>query len=218
MLSVRFRRQRFVRNSKTNRRQRAGKRGTVHAGNWALGRQQEVGVGRAFVMKTRTTPMKKLLVLGFLGLVALHTSAQKASAWCLFKNHCCCKFNTTLCIKPYNAFSPVAYGNIVGEGCMPVNVFGGYGGGQQGPGCAPCYGGACSGPGCVVGGGYIPSGVHTTPGVARGMVMPTAPQNVTPTAYSGVMPIGYQTMYNPYMNVGLFGQQPVQAPSYWYGR
>jgi hypothetical protein len=169
--------------------------------------------------------MKKLLLFGVLGVTALALTAQNAFAWGWLKNHCCCggRCNTTLTIKPYNAFSPVAYGSIVADGCMPVNIYGG-----QLP-CQPsCFNGGASGC-CANGMCTVPQGGFAV-GVPMQQAQPIyfnpAAQFVVPTtqvpvqypnmgtvpmvpALPGVQPVGFQ-QGNP------VNQAPVQAPAYWY--
>jgi hypothetical protein len=173
------------------------------------------------------------MILGIVGLVGLNTFAQEAQAWGWLRDKCCCsKFTTTLCIKPYNAFSPVAYGTIVGDGCMPVNVFGGYAGQQPssfapgccssgccGGGCLPAPGGVMSGPIQMLPGQPMPSMQFAPP--APGPIQQSSQMFMVPAAgygYSGIQPVGYQPAVNPYINMGYYGQQPGQVPSYWYGR
>src|SRR5438067_3219527 len=102
--------------------------------------------------------MKKLLFLGLVSLAAVGASARDARAWfgCCH-DRCCNKYTTKLCVRPYNAFSPVAYGNIVADGCMPINVFGGYGPQMRGPSCFNGGGGGY-GPGCCFTSGCCDSG------------------------------------------------------------
>lgn len=90
--------------------------------------------------------MKKLLFSSILGLAALGMSAAPSHAWTfgLIPHHCwpcscfgcgCDKCCGTVCIRPYNAFSPVASGSMCFDGCNPF-CCGGYPGGNPG-----CYGG-----------------------------------------------------------------------------
>jgi hypothetical protein len=144
--------------------------------------------------------MKRLLVLSLLTIGAVGLTAAGADAW--FKGccrpRCCHRCCTTLCIKPYNAFSPVAYGNIVADGCMPVNIYGGqlpcgpsvfnggYGGGCAGGSCfsSGCCEGAClPAPGAVAGVPQIMPGQPMPEGAAGPQFNPPMPQSVTPQAY-----------------------------------
>jgi hypothetical protein len=185
--------------------------------------------------------MKKLLFLGFLSLAGLVADAAAAKAWfdCCCRHHCC-KYSTVLCIRPYNAFSPVAYGNIIADGCMPVNVFGGQLPCNNG-GMPSCFngGGCCAGPSCCTSGccdfGCLPPAGAVTPGQPQQGPQFTPP-NPTPMnpgtsavapnlmgytngyAYAPVQAVGYYPYYpQPVIPAGYYGQ-PQQGPSYWYGR
>jgi hypothetical protein len=91
--------------------------------------------------------MKKLLFSSLLGMASLCMWAAPSQAWTfgLIPCHCrpcggrCGRCCSTICIKPYNAFSPVASGSMCFDGCAPFcNACpGGY------PGMYP--GGACAG-------------------------------------------------------------------------
>ena len=85
--------------------------------------------------------MKKLLFSSILGLAALGLSAAPSQAWTfgLIPHHCwpcscfgcgCDKCCGTVCIRPYNAFSPVASGSMCFDGCNPF-CCGGYSGGYR---------------------------------------------------------------------------------------
>ena len=74
--------------------------------------------------------MKKLLFSSILGLAALGMSAAPSHAWTfgLIPHHCwpcscfgcgCDEYCGTVCIRPYNAFSPVASGSMCFDGCNP---------------------------------------------------------------------------------------------------
>lgn len=102
--------------------------------------------------------MKKLLFAALLSLAGVGLGTGQASAW-LFCHHCC-SGSATLCVKPYNAFSPSCFGTIACDGCFPVN-FGHHGpyppgGPGGGPGCCPpAWGPPSCGPslGCAMDGG-----------------------------------------------------------------
>ena len=63
--------------------------------------------------------MKRILTAALLSLGALGLSATQASAF--FWKHCCNKC-CTICVKPYNAFSPAAFGSICFDGCCPLQT------------------------------------------------------------------------------------------------
>jgi hypothetical protein len=77
--------------------------------------------------------MNKFFLAAALTLVAAPLVVSPASATCL--RHRCkqCDKCGTFYVRPYNAFSPVAFGNVTFAGlAMP-----GYGYGDGGPGCLP---------------------------------------------------------------------------------
>jgi hypothetical protein len=78
--------------------------------------------------------MKNLLAASVLSVAALAACAGRAPAWFnLGCHHCCSQF--CICCRPYNAFSPVCFGNINCVGCCPTVNWGGGGG----PGCDGAY-------------------------------------------------------------------------------
>jgi hypothetical protein len=94
--------------------------------------------------------MKKILAVAALSVAALGLTTNRASAWfhCCGLHHCCGAC-ATLCVKPYNAFSPVCCGTICCDGCLPLSCGqqGGMCGGQMGYG-PMCGGPMCGGPMC----------------------------------------------------------------------
>jgi hypothetical protein len=62
--------------------------------------------------------MKKMLLAVLLSLAGVGLSNGKASAWLLC--HHCCKHCATICVRPYNAFTPSAFGTICADGCCPM--------------------------------------------------------------------------------------------------
>jgi hypothetical protein len=166
--------------------------------------------------------MKKLLWCGLLGVMALALTAQDAFAWGWLKNHCCgCsgRCNTTLTIKPYNAFSPVAYGSIVADGCMPVNIYGGQlpcqpscfnnGGGYNG------MGGCCANGVCTMPQGAYAAGIpmqQSQPIYYSSGTQFVVPSNQMPTAQ---FPVQYPSTGIPMIPAGQMPttQFPVQYPN-----
>jgi hypothetical protein len=184
----------------------------------------------------------KLLVLSFLSLAGLAAGATPAQAWLFHHGHGIHRHSTVIICRPYNAFTPVCYGNLVCDGCCPIGLP------SHGHGDA-CVGGAC-GPmfdGPVLGGydvgGIPPSAMHPSmyvgapmpvpgqqpinlpPGAqfippgAQAFPPPPAPANTqtyAPPAGYQVAPANYRgqypMVYYP-MNVG----QQQQVPPYWYG-
>ena len=104
--------------------------------------------------------MKKLFALGFLSLAAIGLASGPAAAWwpcfpCSCKS--CC--TTTICLKQYNAFTPVCWGSLTCDGCCPMNFgccpgMGGYGFGGGGAGQCGTNG-YCGGSSYVGGDGYM---------------------------------------------------------------
>src|SRR5437899_8131338 len=82
-------------------------------------------------------PMKmKIYAIGLVSIAALGLCVSEAAAW--FWNGCCNRCcSTYICCRPYNAFTPVCFGNVTCDGCCPLQNAGwGYGGG----------GGCCAAP------------------------------------------------------------------------
>jgi len=176
--------------------------------------------------------------LGLLSLAVLLASVSDASAWCGLFSHCgpchhrhhC--FETHITCRPYNAFTPICWGNLTCDGCCPnpcavasgCMMPGGCGpdacGAGFSGGCAP--GGFCGYPGGVLpsyAGGY-PGGVLPSyagvpapyPGVPMPQPMPTqAPNyNVPPPVNNQTTQYGNPAMY--------YGVQPASYyPGYYYG-
>lgn len=184
--------------------------------------------------------MKKLLVLGLLSLTALSVMPQTSHAW--FRCWRCSKYSTYICIRPYNAFSPVSYGNITSTGCCPMMLGGSPMGGCPVPAMPSCFN-PCP-PSCTMGfgdGGCLPSPSAFAqqpmmPG-PMSQPLPQAPQQgpqFTPPQPMPLNPAAYQTGYNPYLyNYGVmqaaayqgnyygnypgYGYQPNYYQNYGYG-
>jgi len=187
--------------------------------------------------------MKKLLFLALVSLGAVGASASDARAWFL---HCChnrCnKCTTTITCKPYNAFSPVCCGNLVCDGCCPINcggygphmpsVFGGYCGGPGGFATGSCDFGSLPAPGIVTtmpNGQMMPSQPIITQPVPQGNAGPQfivpAPQPINPQAYWQQVQYLQQLQMLQQMQMQTYGgvqpagyAVPTQVPAYWYGR
>jgi len=188
--------------------------------------------------------MKKMLFLGLLSVAALQATSSSASAWFL---HCCRKCNdccTTICCRPYNAFSPCCGGTFNFVGCCPSMNCG------YGPQCGPpCFGGFAGAPSCFASGccdvGSLPApgtygsagagtivpgpGVQTAPSanVPQGnpgpFFNPPAPQQINPTAYIQQMQymqymqqMQMMRMASQYGQLQQVGYQPAFNP-YSYG-
>jgi len=168
--------------------------------------------------------MKKLFALACISLAAVTGTASPAQAWWpCFPLFDCCKgscCSTTICLRQYNAFTPVCSGTLNCNGCCPLNLSSGY------PGSGP----AVVGPDCMNGtgyGGYGPYGSSVYTGgypmgqlppatmltqppmqgpIMGGMPMaPTAPVQMQPNTTSAapqylpfagqVQPVGYRSYY-----------------------
>ncbi len=170
--------------------------------------------------------MKKLFALAFMSLAAVSWTPSTASAWwpCF---PACCKSccTTTICLRQYNAFTPVCSGTLSCDGCCPVNLTSGnlasgpaifqhpY---AAGFGYAP-YGYAPYGSAAFAGQGYPmgqlpPAAVLSQPMMQNPVMggMPAAPMAPMP-APTGAVPfsapaqgIGYKSMYSA-------------VPYYWNG-
>jgi hypothetical protein len=160
--------------------------------------------------------------LGLLALTGLACFVTDADAFFRRPLRCrgCHRYTTQITCRPYNAFTPICWGNLICDGCtpspcgvaggqLPFQYMGGYGGYAGMMGCSPpmCMGGMCPAP-CYSGGMMgCPSGTclpDTTTPVQPATPMPAGP-NFTPPppapATSYYYPGGYnQRAYgmNPY--------------------
>lgn len=143
--------------------------------------------------------MKKALLSSFLGLasLALWAAPSVAGTFGLIPCHCwpcggcgcCCgKCCSTICVRPYNAFSPCCSGTIFCDGCMPL---GSPGCGQPACGCpSPGVLNYQGVPGCAEQTAPPPAAAHTQAAPYGGPVQaavyqdsaPRLPASVTPTA------------------------------------
>jgi len=183
--------------------------------------------------------------LGFLSLAALLLTGSSANAW--FWDHCgpCCRpfhhcFETHITCRPYNAFTPICWGNLTCDGCCPnpcavasgcnmmpswggcsaPQFFGGYAAGCE-PACAGCMpGGGMPVYGGMPGGGMPGySGPAFDPNQGGAPMMPGGqyPQMMPTQIPSNMPPLMNQTTQygNPAM---YFGVQPASYyPGYYYG-
>jgi hypothetical protein len=169
--------------------------------------------------------MKKLLFAGMLSLAAMAMASTQASAWfgCCGGNGKCC---TVLCIRQYNAFSPICSGCVTCNGCVPLCC-------QQPCGYppypppaypAPYYGydNGCCAPACGAPSscGTLPTttyGPCTTPAQgapvyapAPGQPLPGGPAAMmTPAYYPPVQAAGY---YGYPARPMPYGYNPMMAP------
>jgi hypothetical protein len=159
--------------------------------------------------------MKNLFSAGLLALALTGLSAPSsfAGAFGLIPHHHCCSCGCSVCIRPYNAFSPVCCGTMYCDGCFPFT--GGPGGpGGCGPGgCAPgglnYFGLPCDG-GCVGQGDPVSDPSSTPPTATVGGVPPGSVSHMA--AYppqTGLSAVGYYPGYG-------YGYVP-QLPAYGAG-
>jgi hypothetical protein len=161
--------------------------------------------------------MKKRLLAGALGLAALVLAPQDAEALGLLRRHCCdhrCSLH--LCIRQYNAFSPVCFGNINCMGCNPFAM------GNGGMPCGPMGGGPMPsvfsghGPGpCCSSSGCCDPGALPAPGPGHPpthMPLPGGPggEQIGPPAGAGTPP----NPLPPGANLSYYRYVPQQAPVY----
>jgi hypothetical protein len=173
--------------------------------------------------------MKKLFALALLSLAVTGWLTTPANAWWPFS---CCgtKCCTTICLRQYNAFTPICTGKLSCDGCCPINLAcGQLGSGpaifNAGPGCVggACYAGSAYNLGQLppaalmsqplpapTAGGVAPTytippnNPLPAPAVPMGTTSQMAPQ-MMPFA-APVQPVGYRPMYYPVQGT---------APWYW---
>jgi hypothetical protein len=182
--------------------------------------------------------MKRTLLYAALGLASLvmATPPVSAKAFGLFTcGMCCCKSKCCVCVRPYNAFSPVMHGCLTLDGCFP---FQGCCGAGCGPACGPCptlpFGGmpAC-GDGCCAAAPVSPgagTAVAQLPPASQVAQSAVAARPMLPYGY--IQPVAYYppymmnpyAYYNPMMQAGYGMGYPAmmpalgQGPWYWGGR
>jgi hypothetical protein len=158
--------------------------------------------------------MKKTIVALGLGLCGLILCAGDASAWGWFRHHN--RYQSVIICRPYNAFTPVCYGNMICDGCCPplacnqMAMHGYQPWAAPGPWGDPC----CMAPGA---GGH---GVHGVPAALPGPghdVTPPPPLaapgvTMAPT-YPGIQPAAYQPYYYPGY---YYPMMPAMPTSYGY--
>jgi hypothetical protein len=191
---------------------------------------------------------RKILALGAFSLccLALFTSESNAFFGLLSPYHPSSlwhrhnRYVTHITCRPYNAFTPICWGNLVCDGCCPspCGVASGclptsmgippwaytYG---MGHGMAPGYGGCCAGDACGASDMQPAPMIRSQPTFTPPMPMPM-PSSPGTTMYQQPMPQGVsqanyypQPMYVPQYYPGyypMYNPYMQQAPSYWYGR
>ena len=138
--------------------------------------------------------MKKLISAALLSVAALGMTSSQASAWPLQKLFCknCC----TVCVRPYNAFTPVCYGSICGDGCCPIQY-------NQGASCPTSWAGGCAADGAHMIDSHMMAPAHAAP----------AAQPMQPMPAQGRPPMGWMPMQMPYGMNGNAGYQPGYYPN-----
>jgi hypothetical protein len=171
--------------------------------------------------------MKKLLVLGLVSLTVLGGLPQLALAGPFCWRCRCSKYSTYICIRPYNAFSPVCYGNIMADGCCPLMMGGGqFSGCCPGPSTPSCFT-ACA-PSCTMGfdgGGCLPApgnvqqpqaaAPNATPPAQQLPQGPAAGPQFAPPNPAQLNPAAYMWGYNPYLYN--YGVMQTSAYQNYYG-
>jgi hypothetical protein len=152
--------------------------------------------------------MKKLLFAAVLSLAGVGLGAGQASAWPLHCHHCC-KNCASICVRPYNAFSPSIFGSLCVDGCFPLSCANGGPGGPQGYGPPPCYGGGfgCAGDGCGAPGAPAPG--KSTAGGPPTVLPGTVPTFLGPPPVQ--VPAGAQVEV-PGVQPTLYGPAPWMQP------
>jgi hypothetical protein len=133
-----------------------------------------------------------LAALSLAGLALSGTTAFAGLFGCCFRSHCC----TQITCRPYNAFTPICWGNLTCDGCCP-SFGGGCGFGYQA--CAmptPVYSSLCGDSGAC-----LPT---TTPAPAA------APATIA-------HPLPNVSMANPYFNPMAYYGYGVQPTAYHPG-
>lgn len=184
--------------------------------------------------------MKKTLIVGVLGLVTLGLSTPVTEGGFLLrrlfcKGANCGRYTTTICMRQYNAFTPVCWGTIMCDGGCPIASRCGP---TFWPGCGTCpmpwcgwyppiaYPGPCCPPAPCCGDGGCASTVAASAGSSATVTdqsssqeytaPPPAPlPNVAPTTSSyyyhpgAAMPMAYYPNYAP--------MYPVMPTAYYPG-
>ncbi|MSQ95950.1 MAG: hypothetical protein EXR98_15540 [Gemmataceae bacterium] len=181
---------------------------------------------------------RKILAVGLFSLCCLALFTSDSSAFgllapyrpgSLWNKHN--RYTTTITCRPYNAFTPICWGNLVCDGCNPSPC-------GVANGCLPMTMGVP--PFACVGGNFgampymggasasdmhrMPP-MHMAPNPQFNPPMPTGP-NTTMHPYTGVAQANYP-MYAPqyypnyymptYYNPNMGWQNTQQMPTYWYG-
>jgi hypothetical protein len=178
---------------------------------------------------------RKLLALGLISLCGVGLSASSADALfdCWLPRH---RYVTQITCRPYNAFTPICWGNLVCDGCCPspCGVAGGCLPVTMGmpPYCcnycpmmgSPCMGGACGPQGCCA--TDMPMSMPMSPmslplpdirnqpafNPGPGPMGPNQAMAYPPTA-SGVTQANYYPNYLPTSYPGYYPYYPMPMPA-----
>jgi len=174
--------------------------------------------------------MKRIIAVGMLSLGVFALMANTSFAGCLKCKRKCAEF----CVKPYNAFSPVACGSICLDGCLPIgSCNAGMLNYQGSPVCLGPNMGADLQQGTAFGGPMIYPPIFAQPntiaippqpqpfnGIPVSAPAPQRPQAeaMPATPWGGpVNPVGYQQPPAYPMPIP-YGYPPANVPSYWLPR
>jgi hypothetical protein len=171
--------------------------------------------------------MKKLFHAAILSLAVCAVWATPSPAWTfgLIVHHgCCggcCGCGCSVCIRPYNAFTPVVSGCLCCDGCVPFCSTSFNPGYSCGPG-VPCAGGCCDGGSCGPGGcdGPAISGALPPVGWLQGSPAPAQPATPSDGTASTYAAAHGGSSYPGYV----YGLQPptgaaaATVPVYWNGK
>src|SRR3954447_16572156 len=162
------------------------------------------------------TMKRKSLVLALLALAGLASHVTDADAFfcCRPWRHRCHRYATQITCRPYNAFTPICWGNLVCDGCCPNPCGVASGCMPMSMGMPSCcgmgygmsgFGGCCAGDACGA------TDMKSAPAICSQPFTPPMPMPSGPgtTMYQQPMPQGVsQANYYP---------QPMYAPQYYPG-
>lgn len=180
--------------------------------------------------------MKKCILAGLVALAAFTVTTESASAGPLLNRWRNRNHSTYICVRPYNAFTPVAHGRIHATGVCPVTLTppsyfpppyapSCFAGPALGPMYAPFCGqeGDCHGAPIFVPGDPTPHGPTFTP---------PAPTPINPSSFQWPGHYGYGVIrtsayqpnyygaypqYYPPQNLSASPWMGCTVPNYWYG-
>ncbi len=146
---------------------------------------------------------RNLWVLGLLSIVGVSLSVSDASAFLLRHRLFHHRHMTHITCRPYNAFTPICWGNLVCDGCTPSPCA--VAGGQIPMGCGPMGCSPWNNMGSVQ--QFMPSECGTTLPDTTGMVYPGQTMPMYTPAQQQYASYYYPTPY-PVQNVGYQGYYP----------